>query len=193
MNKVKKIFIRPSQLVLIGDQLMIGLGFMSALFYYFRLLSITVFPIHTIFYRLTLHIIIGVLFWFAFSINKKVIRFFNSKDYMNLIFIVFLIHITSISSTFLFPEKHRFKVNGNDFQIEIFFISFLFTSFYIVGSRFIINYLYFYYRKSKIIGEQKRLIIYGAGELGVFLKKIEMKKERVKKKIKKCLLRILNN
>ena len=171
MNKVKKIFLRPSQLVLIGDQFMIGLGFMSALFYYFRLLSITVFPIHTIFYRLTLHIIIGVLFWFAFSINKKVIRFFNSKDYMNLIFIVFLIHITSISSSFLFPEKHRFKVNGNDFQIEIFFISFIFTSFYIVGSRFIINYLYFYYRKSKIIGEQKRLIIYGAGELGVFLKK----------------------
>jgi FlaA1/EpsC-like NDP-sugar epimerase len=93
-----------------------------------------------------------------------VIRFFSSKDYLNLIFILFLIHLASDTSGLFFSKKHQLKV-------EILFISFLFTSFYIIGCRIIINYLYFYYRKSKVIGEQKRLIIYGAGELGVFLKK----------------------
>ena len=164
MNQPRKIFIKPSQLVLIGDQLMIAFGLLSSLFCYFRLLSINVFPVHTIIYRLSVHLAFGIIFWFVFRINKKVIRFFSSKDYLNLIFILFLIHLASDTSGLFFPQKHRL-------QIEIFFISFLFTSFYIIGSRIIINYLYFYYRKSKVIGEQKRLIIYGAGELGVFLKK----------------------
>jgi FlaA1/EpsC-like NDP-sugar epimerase len=164
LNQSKKIFVRPSQLVLIGDQLMIAFGFLSALFCYFRLLSINIFPIHTIVYRLCLHLTFGIIFWFVFRINKKVIRFFSSKDYLNLIFILFLIHLASDTSGLFFSKKHQLKV-------EILFISFLFTSFYIIGCRIIINYLYFYYRKSKVIGEQKRLIIYGAGELGVFLKK----------------------
>lgn len=164
MNQPNKIFVRPSQLVLIGDQLMIGFGLLSSLFCYFRLLSINVFPLHTIAYRLSVHLTFGIIFWYAFRINKKVIRFFSSKDYLNLIFILFLIHFSSVTSGIFFPKKHQLKV-------DVFFISFLFTSFYIIGSRIIINYLYFYYRKSKVIGEQKRLIIYGAGELGVFLKK----------------------
>ena len=164
MNPSKKIFVRPSQLVLIGDQLMIAFGLLSSLFCYFRLLSIDDFPVHTIAYRLCVQMIFGIIFWYVFRINKKVIRFFNSKDYLNLIFILFLIHFASVTSGLFFPKKHQLK-------IDIFFISFLFTSFYIIGSRIIINYLYFYYKKSKVFGEQKRLIIYGAGELGVFLKK----------------------
>ena len=164
MNPSKKIFVRPSQLVLIGDQLMIAFGLLSSLFCYFRLLSIDDFPVHTIAYRLCVQMIFGIIFWYVFRINKKVIRFFTSKDYLNLIFILFLIHFANITSGLFFPKKHQLK-------IDIFFISFLFTSFYIIGSRIIINYLYFYYKKSKVFGEQKRLIIYGAGELGVFLKK----------------------
>ena len=151
-------------MVLIGDQIMIAFGLLSALFCYFRLLSINVFPIHTIIYRLSVHLTFGIVFWYSFRINKKVIRFFSSKDYLNLIFILFLIHFSSLSTSLFFPQKHHLKV-------EVFFISFLFSSFYIVGSRIIINYLYFYYRKSKNMGNSKRLLIYGAGELGVFLKK----------------------
>lgn len=143
---------------------MIAFGLLSSLFCYFRLLSIDDFPVHTIAYRLCVQMIFGIIFWYVFRINKKVIRFFNSKDYLNLIFILFLIHFASVTSGLFFPKKHQLK-------IDIFFISFLFTSFYIIGSRIIINYLYFYYKKSKVFGEQKRLIIYGAGELGVFLKK----------------------
>ena len=165
---MKKIFsrksIRPSQFVLIGDQALITFGLLSSLFVCYRLLSITEFSIHTIFYRVTIHLIIAVLAWVLFGIYKKVIRFFNSKDYLNLIGILFLIHFVSILTGWFFPQKHQLK-------FEVFLISFFMTSIYIIGSRFVISYLYYYYNRSKKIGEQKKLLIYGAGELGVFLKK----------------------
>lgn len=164
MKLLKKKSIRPSQFVLLGDQLLITFGLLSALFANYRLLSITVFPIHTIFYRVAIHVGLAVSAWIIFGVYKKVIRFFSSKDYLNLIFILLLVHFFSALSGSLFPIKHHLKP-------EIFVISFFITSIYIIGSRFIISYLYFYYNKSKKVADQKKLLIYGAGELGVFLKK----------------------
>ena len=85
MKILEKKSIRPSQLVLIGDQLLIMLGLLSALFANYRLMSINVFPLHTIFYRLTIHIAIAITAWIVFGVYKKVIRYFSSKDYLNLI------------------------------------------------------------------------------------------------------------
>ena len=164
MRFFNKSTIRPSRFVLIGDQLLIMFGLLSAILTNFRLLSINVFPLHTIFYRLTIHVGIAIIAWTVFKIYKKVIRFFSSKDYLNLIGILFIIHAASIAAGYLLPAKYYLKP-------EVFVISFFITSIYIIGSRFIISYLYFYYNKSKKVGNQKNLLIYGAGELGVFLKK----------------------
>jgi len=167
MRKIKNNLIRPSQFVLLGDQVLILSGLLSALFANYRLLSITVFPLHTILYRSVVHVSLGIIAWVFFAIYRKVIRYFNSKDYLNLIFILFLIHCFSFASGVLFPEKHQLKP-------EVFVISFFITSGYIIGSRFIISYLYFYYNRSARIINAKKLLIYGAGELGVFLKKSVM-------------------
>ncbi|MEY4703532.1 MAG: hypothetical protein RIR96_1429, partial [Bacteroidota bacterium] len=118
----------------------------------------------TIVYRSLIHVSAGIIGWIVFGINKKVIRFFNSKDYLNLIFILLLIHTSSIGAGVLFPIKHQLKP-------EVFIISFFITSIYIIGSRFIISYLYFHYNRSAKKTNAKKLMIYGAGELGVFLKK----------------------
>ena len=117
MKKLNKNSIRPSQFVLIGDQLLITVGLLSALFANYRLLSINVFPVHTIFYRLAIHISLAVAAWVVFGIYRKVIRFFSSKDYLNLIFILLLVHFFSAISGILFPNKHQLKP-------EIFLISF---------------------------------------------------------------------
>ena len=130
--------IRPSQFVLIGDQLLIMFGLLSALFANYRLLSINVFPLHTIAYRVAIHVGLAIVAWTVFKIYKKVIRFFSSKDYLNLIGILFLVHAASIAIGYVFPAKHHLRP-------EIFVISFFITSIYIIGSRFIISYLYFYY------------------------------------------------
>ena len=164
MKLLNKKSIRPSQFVLMGDQLLITFGLLSALFASYRLLSVIIFPLHTIFYRVSIHVGLAVIAWIFFGVYKKVIRFFSSKDYLNLIIILFLVHFVSALSNIFFPVKHQLKP-------EIFIISFFITSIYIIGSRFIISYLYFYYNKSKKGTDQKKLLIYGAGELGVFLKK----------------------
>lgn len=163
MKFFNKNSIRPSQFVLIGDQVLMMFGLLTALFAYFRLLSINEFPLHTIIYRVAIHVSLGIVAWIAFGIYKKVIRFFSSKDYLNLIWILFLIHCASITVGYLLPK--------NQLRPEVFAISFFITSIYIIGSRFIISYLYFYYNRSKKTGDQKKLLVYGAGELGVFLKK----------------------
>lgn len=163
LTKIKSL--RPSQFVLIGDQLLIVFGLLSTLFVYYRLLSIHIFPLTTILYNTIIHVALAIIAWIVFKINKKVIRFFTSKDYLNLITIIFLIHVFSVIIGYFLPVKFNLKT-------EIFIISFFITSCYIIGSRLIISYLYFYYRKSHKVKSQKKLLIYGAGELGVFFKKI---------------------
>lgn len=165
--------IRPSQLVLIGDQLLLAFGLLSALFVSYRLIEFNKFPLHSIAYRISVHVAIGICAWTFFGIYKKVIRYFNSKDYLNLIMILSVVHVLSFATGFLFPFEHRLIPSGGNIadSIRVFLISYFITAIYIIGSRFVISYLYFYYRRSKSAENQKRLFIYGAGELGVFLKK----------------------
>lgn len=160
----KKNFLRPSELVLIGDQILILFGLLTAVFVNYRLFSIAEIPLHSILYRIIIHVCLAITAWAGFKVYKKVIRFFNSHDHLNLIGILLLVHIASIAVGYVIPSKYR--LNN-----EIFVISFFITSIYIIGSRLIISYLYFHYRKGNHVGSQKRLLIYGAGELGVFLKK----------------------
>ena len=155
---------RPSDLVLVGDQVLIVLGLASAIFANYRILNISVFPFQSILYQVLIHLTLAVLAWTIFKIYKKVIRFFNSTDYLYLIGIVLLIHVLSLTLGRLLPPNLRLRP-------EVFLISFFITSLYIIGSRLLISYLYTYYRKAKKIGPEKRLLIYGAGHLGVFLKK----------------------
>lgn len=164
MQESRENIIRPSQLVLIGDQLLVMLGLLSAVVANYRILSLNEFPIHTIVYRLFFHLAFGIFAWVSFGIYKKVIRFFSSKDFLILTFIIFLIHAFSIAIGIFFPEKNPLKP-------EIFVISFFITTCYIIGTRLIISYLYFHYRRTKSVNQPKRLLIYGAGEMGVFLKK----------------------
>jgi len=158
-----KIPLRPAQFVLIEDQFIILLGFLTALLAHYRLLQISEIPIHTVFYRGLIHIFFGIIAWAAFGIYKKVIRFFNSKDYLILIGILVLIHFCSVIVGWMLP--HKFQLRG-----EIFIFSFLVTAFYIITSRFIISYLYFHFTKSVKSINTRRLLIYGAGNQGLFLK-----------------------
>jgi len=164
---IKKRAIRPSQLVLVGDQLLMALGLISALFFFYRVISIKPLPDHTIFNALSVHIGLGVSSWIIFGVYRKVIRFFNSKDYLNLLVILFLIH--TASST-IAQISWFFPIPKNRLMPEVYLISFFITTFYIIGSRFLISYLYFYYKRNERVKNQKKLLIYGAGELGVFLK-----------------------
>ena len=164
MRILNRKYLRPSRLILIGDQFLILFGFLSALLVNYRLTSNTPFPLHAIVYVSAIQLSLGIVAWFVFRIYKKVIRFFSSKDYLFLVLVLLLIHASSVIIGNVFPQKYQFK-------FEVYAISFFISSSYIVGTRFLISYLYYYYKRSKKVEHQKKLLIYGAGELGVFLKK----------------------
>lgn len=163
MKLHKYIPLKPSQLVLIGDQFLIIFGLASALFANYRLLAIKEFPLNTIFYRMLFQLALGLTAWALFGINKKVIRFFNSKDFLALTGIIFLIHFFNMVIGWMMPVKYQLRA-------EIFIFSFLITSFYIITSRFIISFLYFHFRRSSSSITARKLLIYGAGKQGLFLK-----------------------
>ncbi len=166
---IKKRALRPSQLVLIGDQLLIALGLISALFFFYRIIRVEKLEgiVPSIITALLIHSVLGITSWVIFGVYRKVIRFFTSKDYLNLLVILFLIHTASSTISqinWLFPNS------SGRLTPELYLISFFITTFYIIGSRFLISYLYFYYKKNERVKHQRKLLIYGAGELGVFLK-----------------------
>lgn len=164
MRFVRKIPLRPSQLVLIGDQLLLVLGIVTSLLANYRVLSIEAIPLHNIFFATLIHLSVGIAAWIFFRIYKKVIRFFHSGDYLELLGIILLIHIVSLALDNIMPS-------GLQLRAEIFLFSFLFTSMYMVVSRFLISYLYLHYSKSKNLPGARRIIIIGSGDLAVFLKK----------------------
>jgi FlaA1/EpsC-like NDP-sugar epimerase len=164
MKILNRKYLRPSRLILIGDQFLILFGFLSALLVNYRLTSNNPFPLQAIVYASAIQLSLGIVAWVLFRIYKKVIRFFSSKDYLFLVLVLLLIHASSVIIGNVFPQKYQFK-------FEVYAISFFISSSYIVGTRFLISYLYYYYKRAKKVENQKKLLIYGAGELGVFLKK----------------------
>ncbi len=156
--------LRPARLVLMSDQFLIVFGLLTAIFAQYRILSINLFPLTTICIRTAIHAALGITAWIIFKVYRRVIRYFHSDDYMQLIAVLFLIHLISFSLRLVLPKKLLLTP-------EIFLISFFVTSVYIVFSRLLISYIYSLLKDNKRLKSQKSLMIYGAGELGIILKK----------------------
>lgn len=165
MRKSSEVYpIRPWQIVLIGDMVLLVLGFLSALFVHYRIFSIIAFPISSIFVRLGIHMALALVLWQVFHMSKRVIRHFHSEDYLRLLFIVLLLHLCSYSFHYVLPKKYHFG-------LMVWSMSLVLTSMYVVSSRLIISYLFSYYENMRNKNHDRRLLIYGAGELGITLKK----------------------
>lgn len=165
MRKSSEVYpIRPWQIVLIGDMVLIVLGLLSALFVHYRIFSIIAFPISTIFIRLGIHIVLALVLWQVFHMSKRVIRHFHSEDYMRLLMVVLLLHLCSHSFHYILPKKYHFG-------LMVWSMSLVLTSMYVISSRLIVSYLFSYYENIRNKNLDRRLLIYGAGELGITLKK----------------------
>lgn len=168
MRTLRYYFLRPSHIVLIGDIFLFALGYITSLFIYYRILSIIEVPVATVFIRGSIHLILAVVFWRIFRIYRRVIRHFHSLDYLRLMGIIFYVHLFSFGVRFIIPYviSSSIKVSA-----VIYVLSFFITTLYIILSRLIVSYLFSYYQTSKTAFHHKRLLIYGAGELGLILKK----------------------
>lgn len=160
----KELKLTPARIVLFEDIFLIAMGFISALLLHYRILAIAAVPLLSALICTTAHAVFAIIFWFAFRIQKRVIRHFAVRDYMQLILALSLTHALSFLFRYLLHPNYRFA-------FPIFVMSFFITTVYILFSRIVIGYLFAYYKKSQQTGNKKRLLIFGAAELGLTLKK----------------------
>lgn len=168
MRTLRNYLLRPSHFVLFGDMVMFALGFFTSLFIYYRILRIIEIPVINVIVRASLHVVLAIIFWKLFYVYKRVIRHFYSHDYLRLIGIVFFVHTISFLFRYLIP--HRIT-NSAEVSAVLYVMSFFVTCLYIIISRLFVSYLFSYYKRVKNSVHTRRLMIYGAGELGLILKK----------------------
>lgn len=154
----------PSRIVLLADGLMISLGLLTAVFIRDRIIQILPIPIQKVSWHVLVQVLIASIIWVQFRFHKRVIRHFHLKDYVQLMLAVLILHALRIGAWYVLPEHIRMPRT-------LWMISYFATTFYLVGIRLFISYLYNYYMESYDGSSKKRLLIYGAGELGLTVKK----------------------
>ncbi|MBU6157946.1 MAG: polysaccharide biosynthesis protein [Bacteroidetes bacterium] len=164
MKAKKPVRITPAKIVLAGDVLLIALGFLSAILLNYRILSIEEIPTVTMLIRMSIHLVAAFALWYLFKIQKRVIRHFHVRDYLQIIFVLGWIHVVSSLFNFVLEKKHHFSA-------AVWLLSYFITVFYVLTSRILVSYLFEYYKKNRQKNQDKRLIIFGAAELGLTLKK----------------------
>ncbi len=159
----KELKLTPARIVLFEDIFLITMGLITALLLHYRILSIAAVPLISAVICTAAHSVFAVIFWFAFRIQKRVIRHFAVRDYMQIIFALAFIHTVSYLFRFLLHPNYRFS-------LPVWVLSFFITTVYLLGSRIMIGYLFAYYKKSQQSSNAKKLLIFGAAELGLTLK-----------------------
>lgn len=164
MSAKKPLRLTPARIVLLGDIVLIGVGLLSGILLGYRIIDIEEIPITTTLIRLGIHLLLAVACWYTFRIQRRVIRHFHVRDYMQLILVLGLLHFLSGAADVLLERKHHYSVT-------VWILSYFVTSFYVLTSRILVSYLYEYYKKTQQKKQDKRLLIFGAAALGLTLKK----------------------
>jgi FlaA1/EpsC-like NDP-sugar epimerase len=164
MKAKKPLRITPAKIVLAGDVFLIAMGLLSAILMHYRILSIEEIPTETMLIRVSIHLALAYSLWYFFKIQRRVIRHFHVRDYVQIIVVLGLIHLLSAAFNVVLEKKHYF---GG----AVWTLSYLITTFYVLTSRIIVSYLFEYYKRSRKKNQDKRLLIFGAAELGLTLKK----------------------
>jgi FlaA1/EpsC-like NDP-sugar epimerase len=164
MKQKQPLRLTPARIVLFGDLFLIVAGLLTAIVLGYRIFDIERIPVITTLLRVSIHGFIAILLWFGFRIQRRVIRHFHVRDYMQLIFVLLIAHIASVLFDFFLEPKHHYA-------LTIWVISYFITTFYVLTSRIIVSYLFEYYKKIQQKNQNKRLLIFGAAALGLTLKR----------------------
>jgi FlaA1/EpsC-like NDP-sugar epimerase len=155
-------------LVFVSDIVMFGVGFIGALFIYMRLLHINPFPVLDILLVSLFHILITALIWNFSSLSKRVIRYSAFEDFGRILLYSCLVYALNIFLGTFLPRSLQFP-------FEIWLISMLVTFFLLISIRLLVGFIIKRLRRVIYQNKINRLLIYGAGELGIsVLKTIEL-------------------
>lgn len=156
--------LKPAHFILITDLSLILFGLTFALLLNYRILHIMPFPSLDNFIGVVIHCTVAMLLWMFFGISKRVIRHFHVRDYIKVLFLLAVLHCISYV-VWGFVQKQIV------FIPEIWLLSYIISSFCLLVSRLFFSYWYQYRVQKLSTSQKKHLLIYGAGALGLSLKK----------------------
>lgn len=166
--KPKSLPFTPIRLVLLTDMVLIFVGYLSAVLLHYRILDIETIPLTSTLVSGAGHLMLALTCWFGFRIHRRLIRQFAVTDYVQTLMALVAIHVVqaAVNAGILYymPTIHVLP-------FLVWLLSFLIASFFLIGSRIIIGYLLEYYLRNRKTATEKRLLIFGASELGFTLKK----------------------
>ncbi|MFM7839890.1 MAG: nucleoside-diphosphate sugar epimerase/dehydratase, partial [Chitinophagaceae bacterium] len=154
----------PSRIVLLADAALIVMGLLTAVLIRDRIINIISIPVRLVFWHTAVQLILASVLWVQFRFHRRVIRHLHLQDYVELIFAVLLLHAIRVFIWYFLPSEVRMPGS-------VWLISAFTTTFYLIVSRLVISYIYEYYLASRSAMPKKKLLIYGAGELGLTLKR----------------------
>lgn len=164
MYKTKLQRLKPAHFILITDLSLILFGLIFALLLNYRILQIMPFPSLANSIGLIIHGTVALMLWLYFGISKRVIRHFHIRDYIKVLFLLALLHCIS----YVFCGVLQVRVV---FIPEVWLLSYIVSSFCLLVSRLFFSYWYQYRIQKLSSFRKKHLLIYGAGVLGISLKK----------------------
>lgn len=164
MYKAKLHRLKPAHFILITDLSLILFGLVFAMLLNYRILHIMPFPSLVNLIGILIHCSVALFLWIFFGISKRVIRHFHVRDYMKVLFLLAVLHCVSYVIWDV-VQVHLIVIP------EVWLLSYIISSFCLLVSRLFFSYWY-QYRVQKLSPVQKKhLLIYGAGVLGLSLKK----------------------
>ena len=161
--KIGKYPIASSRIVLLVDVCIGQLSLVCAAIVVYRLIGIYSIKIPTIILLLLLSSLVQFTVWITTNMHQRIARFSGFKDYLHLMqntFISnFIVLMFALSDLIIIKQP-----------ILLFILCFIFTSFSLLTIRIFVRALIVSTLSTKTNLQKKRLLIYGAGELGMTLK-----------------------
>jgi len=163
MNYVK-LKIASQKLVFLVDLFIAQFAFLLSCLLFFRLLSIREVPLLLLASAALVLFINTYIGWNVFRLPKRVIRFSNHLDYSRLFLAAGFAHAISLIVFVATGLIHRLP-------FELWVVTFLFNVTGVISFRLGIRFVIFLFQEFQRTSVQKRLVVFGAGDLGLSLKR----------------------
>ena len=156
--------VRPYQFAFALDQIIILVLFASTFYYHQKDLPLNYFSTQPFISAIFVHLALSIVLWFIFRIHKRIIRYYHAIDFIHLILISGLHHLISFGINFI-------NLNPSRRCGKIYLESYIVTVASLIALRYLISFFYEKLVQYQNQGSKKNILIYGAGDLGLILKK----------------------
>lgn len=160
----KYLKIRPYQFAFALDQILITILFIGVVNYHEKDIFFSYANTTKIYTSYLFHFALSITIWLIFNFHKRIIRYYHAKDFLHLILIVALLHVVScLTSISIFKFSKTFA--------KVYLESYFLTVATLIFLRYLISYFYDSLLNFQSQSIKKNILIYGAGEMGLILKK----------------------